>query len=229
MPKAGKFEYPKRDLDECIRHLVKASEMKEIEFTRETFADALDLAPSGGGFGALVGSMAQYGLIATGAGNIVITELGKDIVHGEPEDIVKSKSRAIRKIQIFSEIYDRFGTSLNEKQLRMFLRQRAGVDISEVSRIASELHNILHKNFQHLSTLKLTPEDANDLLIEEDIELKGGRGQVTTPFFKISLINRKAIDQAITLLEQFKDDLFPIDSNQTKNDNSKSAEGSEGE
>ncbi len=77
MPKAWSFDYPTRDLDDCVAYTRKARETGGAStMTREGLAGAIGMSVKGGGFGLLVGSMAMYGLIDTGSGQIRITPFG---------------------------------------------------------------------------------------------------------------------------------------------------------
>lgn len=118
--------------------------------TRETFAESIGMAARGGAFGYLVGSMAMYGLVETGGGNIRLTDLAKVILHGEPEEAVITKDRAVRNISLFEEIYERFGVNFTEDQLRLFLREKAGADISQATTLAAEINKILRRDLQFL-------------------------------------------------------------------------------
>jgi hypothetical protein len=146
MPKAGRYEYPTRPLDDCIDYLKRAHEgLKTYVMKRETFGEALKMAPRGGGFGSITGSLIYYGLIETGDGNIRYTELAKKILHGELEEQEQAKAQAARNVELFAEVYDRYGANFTDEQLRIFLREKAVVDISEAGHLALEIGKILKK------------------------------------------------------------------------------------
>jgi hypothetical protein len=151
MPKAGRYDYPSRNLEDSVEYLRKAYEqVKADTMTREVFAQALQMSPKGGGFGLLVGSMGMYSLIETGEGTIRYTDLAKTILHGEPNEIAEGKEKAVRSIALFSDIYDRFGSNFTDDQLRLFLREKAAVDIAEANRLAIEVGKILKRDVQFL-------------------------------------------------------------------------------
>lgn len=151
MSKAGKYDYPSRDLDLCISALAKANEFaKETSFRRDAFAEAIGQKPKGGGFNVLVGSLAQYKLVDTGEGMIRFTQLGKTLIHGEESEKLRAKSEAVRNIVLFSDIYDKFGAHPKDEQLRLFLREKAGVDISEVNSLSLEVGKSFIRVAQYL-------------------------------------------------------------------------------
>ena len=152
MPKAGKFEFPYRCLDDCVDYLRKSYDKTRTEVSsRDTFAESLGMSSRGGGFGYLIGSMSMYNLVETGGGAIKFTDLAKLILYGEPHEVATAKEKAVRSIALFAEIYDRFQTNFNEDQLRLFLRERAGVDIEEAKTLADGVQKILRRDLQYLT------------------------------------------------------------------------------
>lgn len=152
MPKAGRFEFPYRCLDDCIDYLRKSYDKTRAEVaSRDTFAESLGMSSRGGGFGYLVGSMSMYNLVETGGGSIKFTDLAKLILYGEPHEVAAAKEKAVRNIGLFAEVYDRFQTNFNEDQLRLFLRERAGVGIEEAKTLAVEVQKILRRDIQYLT------------------------------------------------------------------------------
>ncbi len=151
MPKAGKYDYPTRDLDLCISALQKANKFaKETSFTREAFATAIGQSPKGGGFNVLVGSLSMYQLVDTGEKMIRYTELGKTLILGEEDEKLHAKKTAVRNIVLFSDIFDKFQSVPSDDQLRLFLRTKAGVDISEVNIPALEVGKLFKRCIQYL-------------------------------------------------------------------------------
>jgi hypothetical protein len=153
MPKAGRYDYPFRELDDCIEYLRKANELtKEHSFTREQFAAAIGQKVTGGGFAMLVGSMATYKLVDTGGGRVIYTDLAKKILHGLDKDKEVAKSQAARNIILFADIYDKFGASPTTEQLYRFLQDKANVDISEANHLAKEIGKLFNKVAIYLKT-----------------------------------------------------------------------------
>ena len=185
MPKAGRYDYPFRDLDDCIEFLRKAHEIsKDHSFTRDTFASSIGQKATGGGFNFLVGSMAMYKLVDTGGGQIIYTELAKKILHGLEEDKEQAKAQAVRNIILFADIYDKFKTTPTQEQLYHFLKDKANVDISEVNRISKEISKLFNKVVRYLrSNASETPFDTSG---GENEVIEGGfESDTTIEHFKL--------------------------------------------
>lgn len=158
MPKAGRYDYPYRELDDCIEYMRKAHEVtKEHSFTRDSFASAIGQKPAGGGFNMLVGSMAMYKLVDTGGGQIIYTDLAKKILHGLPKDQEAAKAQAARNIILFADLYDKFQGTPNTEQLYHFLQDKANVDISEANNLSKEIGKLFNKVSVYLKTDAKTP------------------------------------------------------------------------
>ncbi|MCP8317759.1 MAG: hypothetical protein H3Z52_06855, partial [archaeon] len=101
MPKAGRYDYPANDLEYCIEKLRKIIEVcKADTIKREVAADALGMAIRGGATSSLFASMAIYGLVETHEGELRITELGKSIIFGEPDEVERAKGESVRKVAL---------------------------------------------------------------------------------------------------------------------------------
>lgn len=146
MPKAGKYDYPTKDLDYCLAYLTKAYDTtKEHSMTRETFADAIKMSSKGGGFGVLVGSIGQYKLASTGDGYVRYTDIAQKLLHGEPNEQEIAKSEAVLSVRLFADIFDQFGSNPTEDQLRIFLREKAIVEMADAGKIAVEVGRLFNK------------------------------------------------------------------------------------
>jgi hypothetical protein len=166
MPRAGKYVYPFYDLDTCIDKLRTVHEnIQSEQTTRSVVADALNMAEKGGGFAYLVASMENYELIQTGGGNIAITELGKILMYGEPQEVNQAKSKAVAKVELFREIASKYGKNPQEEQIKLFLRQKANVDIAKAQKIAPKVDKIYKKVANYLTTAeKLTPPTKESII-----------------------------------------------------------------
>src|SRR6266498_930280 len=90
MPKAGRYDYPIRTLDDCVESLKKAWETsKSYVQQRDSFGAAIKMSPISGSFNQLVGSMALFGLVETGGGEIRWTDLAKQIIHGKGDEVTR--------------------------------------------------------------------------------------------------------------------------------------------
>jgi hypothetical protein len=216
MPKAGKYSYPEFDLDECIKRLRKVHQVAKQDIVkREVVADVLGLKPKSGWFNTLVGSMSQYGLVETKEGEVRITELAKIILYGQPNEIAKAKAQAIRNIELFNDLYNQYGLNLTDEQLRIFLRQKAYVDVSEVQSLAEKIGKLYKKVAQYLSsaegvepTLKVGQLSVKgegiglgERGLEEGVKPSVMLGKLTTMFGEIKITNKATLELARKLLD----------------------------
>jgi len=155
LPKAGKYDYPFFDIDHCIDKLRQYHEVLKIdEVTRQIVAETLDMKMRGGGFANLISAMDKYGLVTTGRGNITITDLGKKILYGEAHEVERTKKQAVSNIDLFRELYEQYGDSINQEQIRAFLRQKGNVDISKAQKIAEKVDKIYKNVSNYIVTAK---------------------------------------------------------------------------
>lgn len=154
MPKIGsRYEIPTKDLDDCIQYLeVAYSKEKEFSIRRESFARAIGMNPTGGGFGLVAGSLSIYGLVSTGDSYIRYTDIAQKILFGNDKEKLDFKNRAVRNVRLFAELFERYGYDPAEDQLRHFLRERAEVAISQEAKIAKEVGKLFKKNAKHLKS-----------------------------------------------------------------------------
>lgn len=151
MPRAGKYDYPYFDLDLPLEKLARVHEvLHEDEIDRSVVADTLGMSERGGGFAYLISSMEKYGLIKTGGGKIVVTDLGKVALYGEEKEKKQAKNMAVSKVALFSELNKQYGKNVTEEQTRAFLRQKAFVDIVKAQKIAPKVTKIYKKVSKHL-------------------------------------------------------------------------------
>jgi len=203
MPKAGRYDYPSRDLDDCVEFLRTAyNNKKEYVMNRDSFAAAIGLSAKGGGFNLLVGSLSMFDLVDTGGGEIRYTDLAKTILFGEKDQIPKAMEEAVRKINLFAEVYDKYGANFTDDQLRLFLKDKAVVDIAEANSLAQTVGKSLKSHLKYL-----TPRDGGEKKpVSEHVDHAGadltvGQGTLTTPFGTIKLLNQATLDLARKLLD----------------------------
>ena len=154
MPKAGRYDYPARTLDDCVKYLIKAHEVtKSHDIKRDTFAQANGVSHKGGGFGLLIGSLGMYKLATTGDGYVRYTDLAKKILHGEAFEKAQSKSDAVRNVMLFSDIADQFGKNVTDEQLRIFLRDKANAEIDEANHLSVEVRKLFKSVAQHIESI----------------------------------------------------------------------------
>src|SRR5438046_2040649 len=151
MPKAGRYDYPVRDLDSCIELMRTAYDRtRNFANTRQTFADAIGQSPKTGPFGLLIGSIGMYGLADTGDGHVRYTELAKKMLFGLQNEIDAAKRQAVQNIALFKDVYEKFGKNIDDDQLRIFLRDSGGVEIADAPEKANEVGKIYKKVVDYL-------------------------------------------------------------------------------
>lgn len=153
MPRIGAFDFPSRDLDDCLSYLRMArKKLSSRSMTRESLAHAIGQSPRGGGFGKLVGAMAAYGLVETGRGRVVTTETCEQILYGDLENQRRGRERSVRNVRLFDEIVERFGGSPGDQELRIFLRERTKADLATSRKAAAEIGKLLRKSSAHFQS-----------------------------------------------------------------------------
>ncbi len=219
MPKAGRYDYPYRELDDCIEYLRKANEVsKEHVFTRDNFAAALGQKPAGGGFNMLVGSMAMYKLVDTGEGQVRYTELAKKILHGLSEEQSEARSHAARNVILFADLYDKFGASPSDEQIHHFLRDKANVDIADASSIAKDVSKLFKKLAGYLKPVtdaKIETDNGGDndrMMNTLDGSQKSDTWILISPYGKTEIKDRISFVAATTLLSALEEK-YPKDKN----------------
>lgn len=171
--------------------------------TREGFATAIGQSVKGGGFGLLVGSMSAYGLVDTGGGNVRITDLGEKVLYGESDEKRNSIEKAVRNVKLFADVFDRFGRSPSEDQLRIFLRESANVAIPEATELASEVGKLLKKNLPYLTAPSSGGGDATKMTAPTQMQMSGMIGKLETSEYGILNIKDEiSMTLAINLLTQ---------------------------
>jgi len=202
MPKAGRYEYPARSLDDCIVYLETANKVSNsLVIKRESFGKAVHLSSRGGGFGVLIGSMGMYGLTETGSGDIRFTSLAEKILFGRPDEKKESKNKAVRNVKLFQEIFDKYSTEPSQDQLRHILREKANVAISEEEKTASDVGNSYKKNTEHLT---LGVDDSRKIQTKSYTPSGSGLFTVTAAGLTIEVDSLMKIGLVEQLLEDAK-------------------------
>ena len=211
MPKAGRYDYPEAALDECIERLRKVHEVAKTDVVkREVVADILGMKPKTGWFNTLIGSMSQYGLVEARGGEVRITELAKTILYGEPSEVAKAKAQAVRNIKLFNDLFNQYGLDLTEDQLKVFLRQKAYVDVSEVQSLTEKIGKLFKKAAQYLSPAEgvgLKPIEARPTVGggEMAIEKEGVWELRTDEYGVLRIVDTLSAEYAIKIIEKLKE------------------------
>jgi len=153
MPKAGSYEYPRFDVDFVLDKLRKVHVvLKGEEANRSVFAETLEMSPTGGAFAHVVASMEKYGLVETGGGRIVLTDLGKTCLYGEPSEAEAAVSKAVANVPLFREIFALHGVDAKEESIRAFLRNRAQLDPAQAQQAVPQVFKVYRKIGRYLSS-----------------------------------------------------------------------------
>jgi hypothetical protein len=189
LPKAGKYEYPFFDIDSVLEKLKKVHEVnRQDEIERSLVAETLGMSITGGGFAYLIASMEKYGLIKTGSGKIIISDLGKLALYGNDQEKEQAKHQAVLNVELFSELLSQYGKNATEEQIKAFLRQKAFVDIVKAQKLAPSVDKI-YKNVANY----LRPADAEPQPSESAAESKGRRESMNIPTSKNLEIKYKGV------------------------------------
>jgi hypothetical protein len=225
MPKAGKYVFPFYDLDACIKKLKEFHEkMQSDKATRSVVADALNMAEKGGAFLYLLSSMENFGLIQTGGGYITVTDLGKLVMYGNPKEVSQTKSKAVTNVELFREIASKYGKNPQEEQIKLFLRQKANVDIAKAQKLAPKVNKIYKKVSNYITSAeKLAPPTKEamaipaamppglgrrDMIVQPEpsvvelLKIQFGDVYIQIPSDKKSLDSIKLAKDALTFMEQ---------------------------
>lgn len=226
MAKLGNYHLPFKSLDSCISYLNIAHEkIKDFSIKREQFASANRIKSTGGGFGLIVGSLPMYGLAETGDGYIRYTDLAQKILFGRELEKEDLKNKAVRNVRLFSEIFDRYGESPTDEQLRLFLRDKAEVEISKEGKIAQEVGKLFKKNVQYLRPMRGENMDMKKSFGEES-PLENVAFTVTTNNLRIDVDSPLKIALVETMVEDAKK-RFSVKEEDTTENNGNSTEGRE--
>ena len=165
MPKAGKYDYPTKSLDDCIKYVRKICDICGKQASRETVAvEALGMSPRGGATSYTIASLVKYGLVETKGGQIIVTDLGYQLAYAKEagmseEEILKLKEKAIRNIPILVDLweYSQHKKDIMDEQLRAFLREVAHADLDDIPKIAPEIAKLYKENAKYLTSKELPP------------------------------------------------------------------------
>jgi hypothetical protein len=140
------------------------------------------MVEKGGGFAYLISSMEKYGLIQTGGGNVTITELGKILMYGEPKEIEQAKSKAVGNIELFREIAQKYGKEPQIDQIKLFLREKANVEIDKAQKLAKNIDTIYKKVSIYITSAeKLAPPTKEPIGEVPSLEPRVGRSDTLVP------------------------------------------------
>lgn len=155
MPRVGTYAYPLYDVDFVLIRLKKVYEVfREDKINRSVMAETINMKASGGAYANIISSLKKYGLVETGKGNVVITELAKMAMYGNDIERESAINEAVSKIELFTNIYKQFGLEVNDEQIIAFLRQKANVDIIKARNDAPKITKIYKKMARYIKSVE---------------------------------------------------------------------------
>lgn len=155
----------------------------------------------------LVSSIAMYGLADVGGGNIRISELGKLILAGEPAEVEEAQNKAVRKVTLFADLYDRFGIDVTEEKIRIFLREKANVEVTEANSLASDIGKLLKRNLPFLGPAKVGGQIDKPSAGGKTLSQRGYWELLTDDYGPLKVVDDLSAEYAIKLLEKFRERL----------------------
>jgi len=161
MGRLGRYDYPDYRVTralEVTRKLCEPSYKGEI--SRNNLAELLEMNPRGGGFNVLVASLRDYGLVE-GREQLKVTDLGKKIVAGTPEEQESSKAQAFLNVELFKDLYQRTGSLVPEEtKFHVLLKEVTGEeDPVKVRARLKDIMPVYSDGIKFLGTIK-SPENA---------------------------------------------------------------------
>lgn len=152
MPKIGTYEFPLLDIDTVEKYLRELGKVVRAgeEIGVDEAADAMKV--HGGRFNTAIASLEYYGLADRSRGKIVITELGDRLAHPDPGEAGKVKSGIIQGSNIFRDIFEQYGLSPAEEQIRILLRRKGDVERKEAEKQAINVLKTYKKVAKYFST-----------------------------------------------------------------------------
>jgi len=138
------------------------------EISISGLAQELHLKEGTGGFGNLVKSLKDYGLVV-GRGNLKATDLAKKIAVGTPEEEATSKEESFLKIGLLKEINKKIGIMIPDKeQFTTLLGEITEADRLEVTNKASTIRNLYLDGSRYLKPEKKAKKEVTQMVGEEE-------------------------------------------------------------
>ncbi len=210
MAKLGQFDYPDYKFGRALEVVEKICDPSyKGEISKAGLAELLQMNAKGGGFHMLLASMKDFGLIE-GREQLKVTELGKKIFSGTPEEVDRAKAEAFLNVGLFKELYQRAGATVPEdEKLFVLLREVTKEDSLKVKNQVKDVASVYSDGIRYLSILK-KPEMGGAILSTPEIpvpvqtegprfiEIKVG------PYFQRLPNTPRGIEIAVTFLESLK-------------------------
>jgi hypothetical protein len=199
--KLGKWSYPYIKVSKAfdIANTICSSPYNG-EISVSGLAQERGLKERTGGFGNLVKSLKDYGLVE-GRGTLKATELAKKIAVGNTEEKSVSKAESFLKIELFGEINRRIGINVPDKQrFSNLLGEITKADRLDVTNKASTLRNLYLDGCRYLKQergrkkerLDMEPSDKLDKFDKTTATSGGVLGKLSTLEYGTFMFKDKA-------------------------------------
>ncbi len=146
MPGIGKSDYPELAPSKAFDIVERVG--RESVKTANGLATVMGLkSPDSGYFYHQVSSLTKfYGLIDRTKGTVALTPLGERIAHPRSEDDKRrAQGEAVRRVGLFSALFDQLGVEFHETDFRTTLRDVTQAPLAEIERVAGSVE-ILYKD-----------------------------------------------------------------------------------
>ena len=202
----GKYRYPVKGVDYVVGHLKRVIDRVPSRAERKRFAEALGMSLKSGNLFLLLSSMKMYGFIETGMGYIRITELGKSVCSRDHNIAYRGKVEAVRRIELFRDLYDHIGREVNEEKIASFLTEKVKVDEGEAYKKAKSILRVYREVLPYLEAAMTREDTTFKREIEEE---RLGTIKITVNaegfiFHKVLPFNKKGIESLQKLLNFLK-------------------------
>ncbi len=182
--KIGKYYYPRYDLKSLTEDVkVLYGEYAKTEITREHIATKLKCSSTSGGFGQKLADFRAYGLL-DGRGTFHVTDLGmKASGYGTDQEKAEAMDSAVRKIELWRLIYEKWGTSIPADTFWIDLAEITGVERSESKTEADSVRKAYMDDARYLLSVKTPvkePEPVKPSPINDPEPARGRSNQIMT-------------------------------------------------
>jgi hypothetical protein len=214
--KLGQYDFPDSRFARAIDVVEKLCEPSYGgAISRSGLADMLQMKPKAGGFNVLLASLRDFGLVE-GRDELKVTDLGKKIVAGTPEERERAKAESFLNVKLFKELFSRTGATVPEEQkFQVMLREITKEDPVKVRGQVKNVLGIYADGIRFLDVLK-KPEMGGTIASgsqsqqqipvpvpaegQKFIEIKVG------PYFQRLPYTPRGFDMAVALIQGLKEE-----------------------
>ncbi len=211
--KLGEHDYPDRPFSRALEVIEKICEEYKGSISRSGLAEILKMNSKAGGFNVLLASLRDFGLVE-GRDELKVTDLGKRIVYGTPDEQEHSKAESFLNVALFKELFQRTGATVpDDAKLSVLLREITKEDAMKVKGEVKKVQSIYSDGIRYLDILRRpemggtivspTPSSSQIPVPTEGqkfIEIRVG------PYFQRLPYTPRGFDMAVTFLQGLKEE-----------------------